>query len=88
MLRPATIVADDYGIGPETSRGILELAIEGRITATVLIVNAADAERAVRAWLASGPPADLGWLLGTTVTRDVPAGTPLVHADVTQAELV
>ena len=33
-------------------------------------------------------PADLGWLLGTTVTRDVPAGTPLVHADVTQAELV
>ena len=71
MLRPATIVADDYGIGPETSRGILELAIEGRITATVLIVNAADAERAVRAWLASGPPADLGWHPNLTLDRPI-----------------
>ena len=84
MLRPATIVADDYGIGAETSRGILDLALEGRITATVLIVNAPDADRAVRAWLAADPPADLGWHPNLTLDRpildaaDVPS---LVRAD-------
>jgi hypothetical protein len=67
--RPLTIVADDYGIGRETSRGILDLATEGRITATVLIVNAPDAERAVREWLAVDPPADLGWHPNLTLDR-------------------
>ncbi|HJZ91705.1 MAG TPA: ChbG/HpnK family deacetylase [Gemmataceae bacterium] len=71
MSRPATIVADDYGIGPETSRGILELACEGRITAAVLIVNAPDAARAARAWLAANPPADLGWHPNLTLDRPV-----------------
>ena len=30
------VIADDYGIGPETSRGILELAGRGVVTGTVL----------------------------------------------------
>jgi predicted glycoside hydrolase/deacetylase ChbG (UPF0249 family) len=64
-------VADDYGIGPETSRGILELACEGRITATVLIVNAADAERAARDWRAARPSADLGWHPNLTLDRPI-----------------
>src|SRR5262245_39652626 len=65
--RPLTIVADDYGIGCETSRGILELALEGRVTAAVLLVNAPDAHRAARAWLAAEPPADFGWHANLTI---------------------
>jgi predicted glycoside hydrolase/deacetylase ChbG (UPF0249 family) len=73
LPRPVTIVADDYGIGRETSRAILELAIERRITATVLIVNAPDAERAAREWLVASPPADLGWHPNLTLDRPVSA---------------
>ena len=82
--RPLTIVADDYGIGRETSRGILELALEGRVTAAVLIVNAPDAHRAARAWLAAGPPADFGWHANLTIDRPIlpPARVPsLVRTD-------
>ena len=84
MPRPVTIVADDYGIGPETSRAILDLACESRVTATVLIVNAPDADRAVRAWLDANPPADLGWHPNLTLDRPVlpPDGVPsLVRPD-------
>ncbi|HKA08056.1 MAG TPA: ChbG/HpnK family deacetylase [Gemmataceae bacterium] len=69
--RPLTIVADDYGIGRETSRGILELAAERHVTAAVLIVNAPDAHRAARAWLAAEPPADLGWHANLTIDRPI-----------------
>jgi predicted glycoside hydrolase/deacetylase ChbG (UPF0249 family) len=82
--RPLTIVADDYGIGRETSRGILDLAAEGRVTAAVLIVNAPDAHRAARAWLAAEPPADLGWHANLTIDRPIlpPARVPsLVRHD-------
>jgi chitin disaccharide deacetylase len=71
LARPLTIVADDYGIGRETSRAILDLANEQRITATVMIVNAADAEPAVREWLAADPPADLGWHPNLTLDRPI-----------------
>lgn len=84
LSRPVLIVADDYGIGPETSRGILDLACEGRLTATVLIVNGPDAERAVRAWKAANPPADLGWHPNLTLDSPVlsPADIPsLVRPD-------
>jgi chitin disaccharide deacetylase len=76
LPRPVAIVADDYGIGAETSRAIFELACEYRVTATVLIVNAPDAERAVRAWRDANPPADLGWHPNLTLDRPVlPAAT-------------
>lgn len=55
------IIADDYGIGPETSRGILELAARNLITGTVLLVNSPYAEEAVRAWRRSGSHLELGW---------------------------
>jgi predicted glycoside hydrolase/deacetylase ChbG (UPF0249 family) len=71
LPRPVAIVADDYGIGPETSRAVLDLAGEGRVTAAVLLVNAPDAERAARAWLAADPPADLGWHPNLTLDRPV-----------------
>jgi predicted glycoside hydrolase/deacetylase ChbG (UPF0249 family) len=66
-----TIVADDYGIGRETSHGILDLAREGVITATVMIVNSPDAERAAGEWLAANPPADLGWHPNLTLDRPI-----------------
>lgn len=71
MPRPLTIVADDYGIGRETSRGILDLANEGLITGSVMIVNCADAERASREWLDDAPAADLGWHPNLTLDRPI-----------------
>jgi predicted glycoside hydrolase/deacetylase ChbG (UPF0249 family) len=54
------------------------------LTATVLIVNAPDAERAVRAWQQANPPADLGWHPSLTIDRPIlpPAAVPsLVRPD-------
>jgi predicted glycoside hydrolase/deacetylase ChbG (UPF0249 family) len=59
--RYLVVTADDYGIGPETSRGILDLAAAGRITSSVLLVNSPHAEPAVRAWRQAGRPLELGW---------------------------
>lgn len=78
MPCPLTIVADDYGIGRQTSRGILDLALEGRVTGVVLLVNCPDAERAAREWHAATPPADLGWHPNLTLDRPIlaPADVP------------
>ncbi len=63
------VIADDYGIGPETSRGILELAARNLITGTVLIVNSLYAEEAVRAWRQSGCELEIGWHPCLTLDR-------------------
>ena len=55
------VVADDFGIGPETSKAILELARDNVVTGTVLLTNSPYAEPAVKAWRAAGLSADLGW---------------------------
>ena len=55
------VTADDYGIGPETSRGVLDLALARKVTATVLLVNSPYAEQAVREWTRAGQPMELGW---------------------------
>jgi predicted glycoside hydrolase/deacetylase ChbG (UPF0249 family) len=55
------IIADDFGIGSETSRGILELAARDLVTGTVLLVNSPHAEQAVRAWRQSGSHLEVGW---------------------------
>ncbi|HEY1377365.1 MAG TPA: ChbG/HpnK family deacetylase [Gemmataceae bacterium] len=63
-MRPArslVVVADDFGIGPDTSRGILDLAAEGRLAATVLLVTSPYAESAVAAWERAGRSLELGW---------------------------
>jgi chitin disaccharide deacetylase len=65
------VLADDYGIGPETSRGILELAAKGVVTGTVLMVNSPYALEAVRAWRQSGMVPELGW--HPCLTMDPPA---------------
>jgi predicted glycoside hydrolase/deacetylase ChbG (UPF0249 family) len=55
------VIADDFGIGPETSRGILELAARSLVTGAVLLVNSPYAEDAVRAWRQFGSNLELGW---------------------------
>lgn len=68
------IIADDYGIGPETSRGILELAARNLITGTVLLVNSPHAEAAVRAWRQAGARLEMGW--HPCLTLDGPCAPP------------
>jgi predicted glycoside hydrolase/deacetylase ChbG (UPF0249 family) len=65
------VTADDFGIGPATTRGILELATLGRITATVLLVNSPYAEDAVRDWRLAGRPVELGWHPCLTIDQPV-----------------
>jgi predicted glycoside hydrolase/deacetylase ChbG (UPF0249 family) len=84
LPRPLTIVADDYGIGRDTSRGILDLACENRITGAVLLVNCGDVELAARAWRDAKPDVDLGWHPNLTLDRPIlsPARVPsLVRKD-------
>jgi predicted glycoside hydrolase/deacetylase ChbG (UPF0249 family) len=55
------VIADDFGIGPETSRGILELAARNLITGAVLLVNSPYAAEAVRAWRQFSSSLEMGW---------------------------
>jgi predicted glycoside hydrolase/deacetylase ChbG (UPF0249 family) len=55
------VTADDYGIGPATSQGILDLAASGFVTGSVALVNSPHAEEAVRTWQRAGQPMELGW---------------------------
>lgn len=72
--RQLVVVADDFGIGPATSRGILELAALGRVTATVLMVNSPHAAGAVADWAKAGRPLALGW--HPVLTCDAPLLPP------------
>ncbi|HUR52818.1 MAG TPA: ChbG/HpnK family deacetylase [Gemmataceae bacterium] len=78
------VTADDFGIGPDTSRGILELGKLGVVTSTVLLVNSPFAAEGVAAWRAAGHPLELGW--HPCLTIDAPVLPPdqvpsLVNAD-------
>jgi predicted glycoside hydrolase/deacetylase ChbG (UPF0249 family) len=68
------VTADDFGIGPETTRGVLELAARGAVTSTVLLVNSPFAEEGVAAWRAAGQPVELGW--HPCLTIDAPVLPP------------
>lgn len=59
--RSLLVVADDFGIGPATTAGILRLAERGVVTGTVLLVNSPYAAEAVAAWRRLRRPLDLGW---------------------------
>ncbi len=73
MDRPRylTIIADDYGIGPATSQGILDLAAQRRLGGAVLLVNSPYAETAVRAWRHSNVSLELGWHPCLTLDRPI-----------------
>ncbi len=68
------VTADDFGIGPATSRGVLDLAQRGAVTSTVLLVNSPFAGAGVAAWRACGRPLELGW--HPCLTIDAPVLPP------------
>jgi predicted glycoside hydrolase/deacetylase ChbG (UPF0249 family) len=69
--RYLTIIADDFGIGPATSQGILDLAARRRVNGAVVLVNSPYVEAAVRAWRQAGMPLELGWHPCLTLDRPV-----------------
>jgi predicted glycoside hydrolase/deacetylase ChbG (UPF0249 family) len=72
--RQLIVIADDFGIGLETSRGVLDLAARGVVTGSVLLVNSPYAEQAVRFWRKSGSRPELGW--HPCLTLDAPVCPP------------
>jgi len=64
------IIADDFGMGPDTTQGILDLATRGLVTGSVLLANSPYADHAVRAWRQAGSPMELGW--HPSLTLDTP----------------
>jgi chitin disaccharide deacetylase len=65
------VIADDFGIGSETSRGILELAERGVVTGTVLLVNSPYAVCDLETWRRSGQGLEVGWHPCLTLDRPV-----------------
>jgi predicted glycoside hydrolase/deacetylase ChbG (UPF0249 family) len=78
--RYLVVAADDYGIGPETSRGILDLAVRRAVTGVVLLVNCPNAVAAVSAWQKAQPQADLGWHPNLTLDRPLTASAASLFA--------
>jgi hypothetical protein len=68
--RSLLVIADDFGIGPETDRGILDCAQRGLLSGTVLLVNSVHATAAVDAWRRLGRPVEIGW--HPNLTLDAP----------------
>ncbi len=68
------VTADDFGIGPNTSDGILDLAGQGLVTAAVLLVTSPHAEPAVEHWRRSSCQPELGWHPCLTLDRPVLPG--------------
>lgn len=64
------VVADDFGIGPQVSRGILHLAKQRLLSASVLLVNSPFAQDGVNRWQNCGKPMTLGW--HACLTMDAP----------------
>lgn len=72
--RRLIVTADDFGLGPGTSRGILDLGALGVVTSTVLLVNSPHTEAAVAQWNAAGRPVEMGW--HPCLTMDAPVSPP------------
>ncbi len=71
MPRYLLINADDFGIGPATTQGILQLAEKGLISSSVLMANSPHAENAIAAWNAAGRKLELGWHPALTIDAPV-----------------
>ncbi len=66
------LCADDYGMTEGVSRGLLETAAAGRISAASAMSSLPDWRRAARDWAAARPAVDLG--LHVTLTAGAPLG--------------
>ena len=74
--RKLFVIADDFGIGPETSRAILELGQEELLTGTTLLVTSVHAEAAVQSWKHADRPLSLGWHPCLTMDRPLSTDVP------------
>src|SRR5437868_3827332 len=59
--RRLLVIADDFGIGAETTAGILELAARGIVTGSALLVNCPNTHDAIQRWRRFGSTLELGW---------------------------
>ena len=83
-MRYLIINADDFGIGPAVSDGILHLAERGVVTGTLLLANSPHAEDAVQQWRQRHAALEVGWHAALTLDGPVlpPAQVPtLVNPD-------
>src|SRR5260370_182908 len=78
--RYLVVIADDYGMGPETSRGILELAAAGVVTGAVFIVNTSYTTAAANACRKSRLSFDMGWHPNLTMHPPRPPPPPVPAA--------
>ena len=74
--RKLFVIADDFGIGQETSRAILELGREELLTGTTLLVTSVHAADAVQSWKAADRPLSLGWHPCLTMDRPLSGDVP------------
>jgi predicted glycoside hydrolase/deacetylase ChbG (UPF0249 family) len=72
--RQLLVIADDFGIGPETTAGILQLAASGLVTGSAMLVSAPDAANSVAKWRQLGSTLELGW--HPNLTLDSPLALP------------
>lgn len=67
--RRLLVIADDFGIGANTTTGILQLAARGIVTGSVLLVNTPEAADSVRRWRQLGSTLELGWHPNLTLDK-------------------
>jgi chitin disaccharide deacetylase len=72
--RRLLVIADDFGIGFNTTTGILQLAAKGLLTGSALIVNTSAAAESVQRWRNLGGRLELGW--HPNLTLDSPLAEP------------
>jgi predicted glycoside hydrolase/deacetylase ChbG (UPF0249 family) len=82
--RYLVVTADDFGIGPATSQGILDLAHSGQVKSSVLLVTSPHAADAVQAWRRAGEPFELGW--HPCLTLDHPVAPPALVPSLIQPD--
>lgn len=72
--RRLLVIADDFGIGADTTAGILDLAARGVVTGSALLVNAPATLEGIRQWRQLGASLELGW--HPNLTLDSPMAPP------------
>lgn len=82
--RQLLVIADDIGIGPNTTMGILQLGVQGVVTGSVLLVNSPYAVDAVKKWRQVGGALELGW--HPNLTLDSPLSPPAQVASLIRAD--
>ncbi len=82
--RSLLVIADDIGIGLNTTTGILEAAAHGVVTGSALLVNSPHALDAVRRWRQLCPTLEIGW--HPNLTLDSPLCAPAQVASLIQSD--